>query len=91
MVFAVELNKRIVLAVACFAFVLLGVPLGVTAHRKESSVGLGISLFLVFNFYLFVIIAESLARKPEFRPDLIIWIPVLIAVTLGSYLIERTN
>jgi len=34
---------------------------------------------------------RTLARKPEFRPDLIIWIPVLIAVTLGSYLIERTN
>jgi len=87
--FAVELNKRIVLSVSCFAFVLLGVPLGVTAHRKESSVGIGISLFLVFNFYLFVIIAESLAARPEFRPDLIVWAPVVIAVSLGSFLIDR--
>ncbi|MDD4870535.1 MAG: LptF/LptG family permease [Kiritimatiellae bacterium] len=91
MAFAVELNKRIVLAVSCFAFVLLGIPLGVTAQRKESSTGIGISLFLVFNFYLFVIIAESIANKPEFRPDLIIWMPVVIAVALGSYLVERTN
>jgi len=91
MSFAVELNKRIVLSVSCFAFMLLGVPLGVTAHRKESSVGVGISLFLVFNFYLFVIIAESLAGRPEFRPDFIIWMPVIIAVTLGSFLIDRSN
>ncbi|OGV65405.1 MAG: hypothetical protein A2283_01600 [Lentisphaerae bacterium RIFOXYA12_FULL_48_11] len=87
--FAVELNKRIVLSISCFAFVLLGVPLGVTAHRKESSVGIGISLFLVFNFYLFVIIAESLATRPEYRPDLIVWLPVVIAVCLGSFLIDR--
>lgn len=91
MAFAVELSKRIVLAVSCFAFVLLGVPLGVTAHRKESSIGVGISLFLVFNFYLFVIIAEAVANRPEFRPDIIIWMPVLIAVSLGAFLIDRTN
>jgi len=89
--FAVELNKRMVLSLSCFAFVLLGIPLGVTAHRKESSVGVGISLILVFNFYLFVIIAESLAKSPQFRPDLIVWMPVVIAVVLGSYLIDRAN
>ena len=91
MSFAVELNKRIVLSISCFAFVLLGVPLGVTAQRKESSIGVGISLLLVFNFYLFVIVAESIANRPEFRPDLIIWMPVIIAVTLGSFLIERAD
>lgn len=91
MAIAVELNKRIVLSVACFAFVLLGVPLGVTAQRKESSIGIGISLFLVFNFYLFVIMAESIAKRPEFKPDLIIWLPVVIAVIIGSVLVDRSN
>jgi len=91
MAFAVELNKRLVLALSCFAFVLLGVPLGVTAHRKESSVGIGISLLMVLSFYIFVIAAESVANRPELRPDLIIWMPVIIAVTVGTYLIDRTN
>jgi len=85
----VEFNKRLALSLSCVAFVLLGIPLGVKAHRKESSVGVGISLFLVFNFYLFIIIAESLAKRPEVRPDLIVWFPVLISCTLGLYLIRR--
>lgn len=88
---AVELNKRLALSASCFAFVLLGIPLGISAHRKESSIGVGISLILVFNFYLFIIIAESLAKRPEVRPDLIVWLPVLISVTLGSYLVHRAN
>ncbi|MFC1498592.1 LptF/LptG family permease [Verrucomicrobiota bacterium] len=87
----VELNKRFALSISCFAFVLLGVPLGITAHRKESSVGVGISLFLVFNFYLFVIIAESLSKRPEVCPHLILWVPVIISVTIGSWLVHRAN
>jgi lipopolysaccharide export system permease protein len=87
----VELNKRIALSAACFAFVIIGIPLGVTAHRKESSVGVGISLFLVFNFYLFIIVAESLARYPQTVPELIVWLPVLLFTWLGYTLIQRTG
>lgn len=91
MILAVQLNKRFILAIACFAFVLLGVPLGIKAHRKESSIGIAISLFLVFNFYLFIVIAETLDRRPELRPDLIIWIPVLICIELGICLLNRMD
>jgi hypothetical protein len=46
---------------------------------------------LVFNFYLFIVIAETLDRHPATRPDLIIWIPVLICIELGIYLLKRFN
>jgi len=91
MSFAVELNKRLCLSISCLAFIFLGIPLGAAAHRKESSAGVGISIFLVLNFYLFIIIAESLAKHPEVRPDLITWLPVVISLGLGSYLVRRVN
>jgi lipopolysaccharide export system permease protein len=91
MSYVVELNERFVLALACFAFVLLGIPLGIKTHRKESSAGVGMSLFLVFNFYLFLIIAESLENHPSLHPQLIAWLPIVISVALGSYLIRRAN
>jgi lipopolysaccharide export system permease protein len=91
MVLVVEFNKRLALSCACMAFVLLGVPLGIKAHRKESSIGVAISLGLVFNFYLFIIVAENLARFPAWRPDIIVWLPVLISVILGAWLMERGN
>jgi lipopolysaccharide export system permease protein len=87
----VENNKRVVLALACVAFVLLGAPLGVTAHRKESSIGVAIGLFLVFNFYLFIIIAESLAKSLLLRPDLIVWLPIAISAGLGWRLVHRVR
>jgi lipopolysaccharide export system permease protein len=87
----VEMNKRFVLSASCLAFVFLGVPLGIRAHRKESSIGVAMSLLLVFAFYLFVIAAESLNRHPEWRPDLIVWLPVVLAVGIGARLTRRSD
>lgn len=86
---AVEANKRLALSISCFAFTLLAIPLGMRSKRKESSVGIGISLLLVFFFYLFIVVANSLVKHPEYRPDLIAWIPVVGAQIAGFLLIYR--
>ena len=88
---AVEANKRLALALSCFSFALLGIPLGIRAHRKESSIGIGLSLVLLFTYYLFIIVADSLLDRPEWRPDLIPWIPVLGGQLLGGFLLCRNR
>jgi lipopolysaccharide export system permease protein len=88
---AVELHKRLALSVSCFSFVLLGIPLGIKGHRKESSIGVAMGLFLVFNFYLFIIVAESLKTHPEWRPHLIVWIPVVASLFTGLRLMHRAD
>jgi len=90
-VLLVELHKRLVLACSCFAFVWLGIPLGTRTHRRESSIGLAISLVLVASFYLFIITGESLDEHPEAFPHLIMWIPVVGALALAALLIHRAN
>lgn len=91
MLMVVESNKRLALSVSCFAFTLLGIPLGLKSRRKESSVGVSISLLVVFLFYFFIIVANSLVRRPEWRPDLIVWFPVLFSEALGFVLLARAN
>jgi lipopolysaccharide export system permease protein len=91
MVFSVELNKRLVLAVSCLVFVFLGAPLGIKAHRRESSVGAAIGLLVVFLFYIFLLVAQSLARHPELRPDLILWVPVVLSLLFGAVLLHRAR
>lgn len=86
-----EINQRMALSLSCFAFILLGIPLGLKSHRKESSVGIGISMLLAFAFYFFVILADSLVDRPQLRPDLIQWIPIVVAELVGLILIWRSN
>jgi len=87
----VEVNKRFAVSMSVFAFTLIGIPLGMKSRRKESSVGVGISLALVFFFYLFTIIANSMIGHPELRPDMIVWLPVLICEIVGFVLIFKAN
>jgi lipopolysaccharide export system permease protein len=86
---AVEMNKRLVLSCSCLAFMFIGIPFGIRSHRKESSIGIGLSLGLVFFFYLFVLMAEQLVDKPQLHPDMLVWLPVLVAVVLGGIMIHR--
>ena len=85
----VEFNVRLVLTLSSLAFVLLGIPLGMTTHRKESTVGVAMSLMIIMIFYLFVIAGQSLARRPVLQPHLIVWIPVVVGVVLGLLLMKR--
>lgn len=91
MSYVVEANERIALSLSCFAFTLLGIPLGMKSRRRESSVGIAISLLVIFGFYFFIIVADSLVRYPDLRPDLIIWIPVLLCELAGFYLIKKMD
>lgn len=91
MVFLIELNRRWVLSLACVAFVALGVPLGIKAHRRESSVGVAISLAVVFVFHMFILAAGSLARVPQAQPHLVLWVPVVASLLLAAVLVRRGN
>lgn len=85
----VELNKRFVFAFASICFVLIGVPLGVKSQRKESSVGMAISLLVSLSYYLVVILMLSLHAKYSVRPDLLIWLPVALCLGLSVKLMKR--
>lgn len=87
----VEFHKRLALSGAGFAFVLLGIPLGVRSHRKDSSLGIAISLLAVFLFYMFVLLAEQLAGYPQCRPDLLNWIPIMLSLLGGVVMIRRLH
>ncbi len=88
---AVDANKRLALALSCFSFTLLAIPLGIRSHRKESSIGIGMALVLLFCFYLFIIIADAMVDRPEWRPDMIPWIPVLASQLAGCLLLYKNR
>ena len=87
----VQAHQRVTMALSCFAFSLLAIPLGLKSRRRESSVGIAISLLLIFFYYFFTILAEALVKHPEFRPELITWVPVFLAQVIGIALIQRNR
>ena len=87
----VHLHQRFYLGLAPLTFVLVGIPLGIRSHRRESSAGMVLSLVVMFIFYLLMIVADSLESKPAFFPWLIPWGGTLVAQVGGLLLIRRMN
>lgn len=86
-----EVNKRFSFSLASFAFALIGIPLAITAHRKETSAGFLLSLIVAFVYFFFIIIADTLRTSASLRPDLLIWTPNVLFIGLGAWLFYRLS
>lgn len=86
-----EINKRFSFSLASFAFALLAVPLAISAHRRETSIGFLFSLIIAFVYFFFIIIVDTVRNNPKMHPELLIWTPNIIFIGLGSFLFWKLS
>ena len=87
----IELNQRIAFALAPIAFLLLGIPLAIRTSRRETSVGLFLSVILAGVFFLSIIVCESLEDYPKLYPQYLLWLPNIVFQCLGAYMTYRIS
>jgi lipopolysaccharide export system permease protein len=86
-----EINKRFAFPFSCIAFAFVGVPLGITAQRRETSMGFLLGLVVGFSYFLFIIIADTLRGNPSMRPELLVWFPNVLFIGLGLWMFRRLS
>jgi len=86
-----EVSKRFSTGFASFAFALFAVPLAITAHRRETSIGFMLSLGIAFSYFFLVIVIDTLKEKEQLRPELLIFAPNVIFIAIGAWLFYRLS
>lgn len=86
-----ELSRRFAFGMAPLAFILLGMPLGIRTSRRESNIGIAISLCVMLVYYAFMIATKSIATMPEFRPHIVVWFPTLLCFAISAVLVRRNQ
>ncbi len=87
----VELNKRIAFSLSPIAFLLLGLPLAIRTSRRETSIGLFISVILAGTFFFSIIIFEAFETFPHLYPQYLLWLPNIIFQILGAVMTYRIS
>jgi len=86
-----QIHRQAAFAFACFAFTLIGIPLAIQTQRRETSIGVALSLILMLFYYAFFVLAQSWRDQPRFYPYWIVWIPNLLYNGIGAWLLWRIN
>ena len=87
----IELNQRIAFALSPIAFLLIGVPLAIRTNRRETSIGLFLSVILAGVFFLSIILCESFSSFPKIYPQYLLWLPNIAFQILGAVMTYRIS
>jgi len=85
----VELQRRFAFPAACFAFALIGVPIGAQPRRGGRAAGSLIAVLLIAGYYLMLIFGSGLAREGTLPPLVGLWMANVLLVICGVALLPR--
>ena len=85
-----EFHLRFSFSLASLVFALVGIPLGVTAHRRETAIGFGLSLVVGVIYLSFIVLGDSIFKtNPKALPYVLVWVPNVLFSALGGLLFWR--
>ena len=85
-------QEKFTLPFACLVFGLIGSSLGSKSNlRSSKSQGFGLSVILILIYYVMSFIFSSFGVKGILTPILAAWLPVLISLAGGIYLLRKSS
>ena len=89
--YMMEMYSRFSIPMACFFFALIGAPLGVQGQRTGTSMGLGISVVIIFIYYSVMTFMQGLGQGGAVPPLLAAILPNVICAIFGCWLIWQKD
>jgi LPS export ABC transporter permease LptF/LPS export ABC transporter permease LptG len=87
----VELNYRLALPVAAVVLALVGIPLGISTRKGGKSVGLMLSILLVFVYYILMAFGRSFAMQGRVSPLIGFWLANVLFAVAGIIMLANLS
>ena len=88
----VRIQEKFTLPCACLVFGLIGSSLGSKSNlRSSKSQGFGLSVILILIYYVMSFVFSSFGVKGLINPIFAAWLPVLISLAGGIYLLRKSS
>lgn len=86
-----EIYMRISIPLASFFFAMIGAALGTQKQRTSSSIGLGISIIVIFIYYAVMSFTTGLGKGGAMPPFLACMLPNILCLIIGLKLLKEKN
>lgn len=87
----IELHKKIALAFSNLAFVLIGIPLAITTHRREKFVGFGLAIILFLVYWALMLGGIAFAIRSVIPPWVGVWSANIVLTVISIILFYRIS
>ena len=87
--FVMEWHNHVAAAASSAVFALIGVPLSLRPHRSGPSIGMGLSILVLFAYYAILIPSQLASEGHVLAPAVAAWLPNGIVGGLGGALLVR--
>ena len=76
--FRTEGVQRASFACACLVFSLIGVPLAITARRRDTSTGFALGILVAAVYFVALVFCELSRKVPGITPYIVLWLPNIL-------------
>lgn len=83
--FRTEGVQRASFACACIVFSLLGVPLAITARRKDTSTGFALGIMVAALYFLALVLCETSRKSGGITPYIVLWLPNILCAAFALW------
>ncbi len=83
--FETEGTQRASFACACIVFSLIGVPLAITARRKDTSTGFAIGILVAAAYFVALVFCELSRKAGGITPYIVLWIPNVLTIAFAIW------
>lgn len=83
--FRTEGVKRASFACACIVFSLIGVPLAITARRRDTSTGFAIGILVAALYFVALVFCETSRKSSGIAPYILLWVPNVLGIAFAIW------